>query len=142
LSVISVCAGLAGDWASFVSASALPVTPNIEAAAAPTPSPAYFKTSLRVVTLGSRFNAQSPARLPRPFISPDSIQQNRHWLSDIEHRFLVSGLTMYRGRSLAYAAQLIFWTFLHFLRKQKVDFAAGDMYPFDKFITSYNCMMR
>src|SRR6201984_1745640 len=54
LSVTSVRPGLVGSCASFESALAFTVTPNAEAAAAPIPSPAYFKTSRLVVTLGSR----------------------------------------------------------------------------------------
>src|SRR6266852_5724926 len=44
LSVTSVCAGFAGTCSSFASTLAFNVTPSAEAAAAPSPSPAYFKT--------------------------------------------------------------------------------------------------
>src|ERR1700719_3685620 len=54
LSVTSVCAGFVGACAPLASALVFSVTPNTEAATAPTPSPAYFKTSRRVFTLGSR----------------------------------------------------------------------------------------
>jgi hypothetical protein len=56
LSVTSVCAGLAGGCAWFAVRFAFAGTPNAEAAAAPMPSPAYFKTSRRVVTLSSWFH--------------------------------------------------------------------------------------
>jgi hypothetical protein len=79
LSVISVCAGFVGRCASFASTLALTVTLNTEAAAAPTPSPAYCKTSRRVVTLGSRLSLHHSRGLqPKRFASPDSILQNRY----------------------------------------------------------------
>ena len=79
LSVTSVCAGFVGGCASFASTLAFTGTPNTEAAAAPTPSPAYFKTSRRVVTLGSRLSLNHSRGLqPRRFASPDSILQNRY----------------------------------------------------------------
>src|SRR5882757_7064772 len=53
LSVTSVCAGLAGGCAASGSMFAFAATPNAEAAAAPTPRPAYFRISRRVVTLDS-----------------------------------------------------------------------------------------
>ncbi len=77
LSVISVRAGLVGACASCASPSAFTVSPNAEAAAAPIPSPAYFKTSRRVVTLGSRLSLNHSCGLqPRRFASTDSILQN------------------------------------------------------------------
>src|SRR6266851_6565621 len=63
LSVTSVCAGFAGTCSSFASTLAFNVTPNAEAAAAPSPSPAYFKTSRRVVTLGPRSPLNRSRRL-------------------------------------------------------------------------------
>src|SRR5208283_663736 len=77
LSVISVCAGFVGACASFASALAITGIPNAEAAAAPIPSPAYFKTSRRVVTLVSRLFLNQSRRLQaRRNASPDSILQN------------------------------------------------------------------
>src|SRR5258707_6810966 len=77
LSVISVCAGLVGACPSCASASAFAVTPNADAAAAPNPSPAYLKTSRRVVTLGSRLSLNHSRRLqPKLFAPPDRILQN------------------------------------------------------------------
>src|SRR5260370_13670307 len=63
LSVTSVCAGFAGTCSSFASTLAFNVTPHAEAADAPSPSPAYFKTSRRVVTLGPRSPLNRSRRL-------------------------------------------------------------------------------
>src|SRR5713226_7027487 len=77
LSLTSVCADFVGACASFASTLAFAVTPNTEAAAAPIPSAAYFKTSRRVVTLGPRLSLNHSRGLePRRFASADSILQN------------------------------------------------------------------
>src|SRR6266481_4609706 len=80
LSVTSVCAGLVDACASFLSilgasTLAFAVTPNAEAAAAAAPSPAYFKTSRRVVTVGYRLSLNRSRGLQPRFPSPDSILQ-------------------------------------------------------------------
>src|SRR5260370_29562890 len=59
LSVTSVCAGLAGGCAASGWMFAFAAAPNAEAAAAPTPRPAYFIISRRVVTLDSPFFSDS-----------------------------------------------------------------------------------
>src|SRR5216684_4814462 len=77
LSVTSVCAGLLGGCAWFAATLAFTGSPNAEAAAALTPSPAYFKISRRDVTLGSLLSLNYPRGLqPRRFAAPDSILQN------------------------------------------------------------------
>src|SRR5580704_3702993 len=77
LSVISVCAGLIGACPSSTSATAFTGSPNVDAAAAPIPSPAYFKTSRRVVTLDSRLSLNHSRRLqPKLFALRDRILQN------------------------------------------------------------------
>src|ERR1700686_255286 len=63
LSVISVCAGFVGGCAWFAATFALAGNPNAETVAALTPSPAYFKTSLRVVKLGSQLSPNCACRL-------------------------------------------------------------------------------
>src|SRR5260370_13981276 len=84
LSVTSVCAGFAAACASFASALAFADTPKSEAAAAPTPSPAYFKTSRRVVTLDSPLSSNySRSHPPTPSSAPHSILQNRYSLTQI-----------------------------------------------------------
>src|SRR5712664_1978704 len=79
LSVTSVCVGLFAGCAWFAATLALRGTPNSEAAAAPTPSPAYFKTSRRVVTLDSPLSSNySRSHPPTPSSAPHSILQNRY----------------------------------------------------------------
>src|SRR5258707_13286884 len=79
LSVTSVCAGLFAGCAWFAATLALRGTPNTEAAAAPTPSPAYFKTSRRVVTLGSPLSLNRSCGLQaRRFDSPARVLQTRY----------------------------------------------------------------
>src|SRR6202158_2372276 len=62
LSVTSVCAGWLGGGAWFAAPLASSGSPNAEAVAAPTPSPAYFKISRRDVTLGSRLSLNCSRR--------------------------------------------------------------------------------
>src|ERR1700683_1884874 len=77
LSVTSVCAGLLGGRAWFTATLAFSGSPNAEAVAAPTPRPAYFKSSRRDVTLGSRLSLNYSRGLqPTRSAARDSILQN------------------------------------------------------------------
>src|SRR5579859_2150213 len=77
LSVTSVCAGLVEGWASFGLTPAFTAIPKPEAAAAPIPRLAYFKTSRRVVTLGSWLSMNRSGDSRKRWATQERILQKR-----------------------------------------------------------------